>query len=130
MPWAKPSAVLSALMPPEWTEDAACKDLTPQKADQLFFPARGHSSDAGRALCSSCPVAQECLNMALEADAEFGIFGGVSARQRQALVKEQNGGASKRKPTLCSMGCGGRAVARELCQRHYDQERYRATASA
>jgi len=41
---------------PEWARDAACADLTPEEADRLFFPERGHSTGAGRALCARCPV--------------------------------------------------------------------------
>ncbi|MBA2365829.1 MAG: WhiB family transcriptional regulator [Actinobacteria bacterium] len=101
-------------------------------ANRLFYPDRGHSAAAGRAICATCRARAECLAFALEnPDAtEFGVWGGTSPRERQALVKEQNGGAPKRKPPLCSMGCGGRAIAQGLCRHHYDQERYRATASA
>jgi hypothetical protein len=65
LPWAKPSVALSSLMAPDWARDAACKDLEPEEADAYFFPQRGGSAKAGRALCRRCPVAEQCLELAL-----------------------------------------------------------------
>jgi len=78
LPWAKPSAVLSALMPPEWTDDAACRDLEPEEADKIFFVERGGRTTAARALCADCQVREECLELAVAQGMEFGIFGGTS----------------------------------------------------
>ncbi|MFN2489296.1 MAG: WhiB family transcriptional regulator [Actinomycetota bacterium] len=77
MPWAKPSVVINALLP-EWTDGAACRDLEPEEADRLFFPERGHSATAARALCRSCVVKAECLAFALKDEDAFfaGVWGG------------------------------------------------------
>lgn len=112
MPWAKPPLTVESLVGPEWARDAACRHLAPEEADAYFFPERGHSADKGRALCGRCPVAKECLDMALTAGVEFGTFGGVSARERRALVRERSGGRA-------------RAAAEGLCVKHYGRERRR-----
>ncbi len=56
LPWARPSTTIEV---PEWARDAACRNLTPEEADMLFFPERGHSTLAGRALCARCPVSRQ-----------------------------------------------------------------------
>ena len=93
LPWARTPPRIDV---PSWTDSAACKDLTPKEADQLFFPARGHSATKGQVLCSSCPVSKECLEMALTAGVEFGIWGGVSPSERRALVRERGAGCPPR----------------------------------
>lgn len=62
-----------------WIDQAACNGLNPD----LFFPEKGQTSGPARRVCASCPVAAECLDMALEQNLQFGIFGGMSARERR-----------------------------------------------
>jgi hypothetical protein len=83
-PWARPSIALKTLMPSEWARDAACAHLEPEKADELFFPEQGKSSNAGRALCRCCPVSRECLEYALRFDAD-GIWAGTSPLERRGM---------------------------------------------
>jgi WhiB family redox-sensing transcriptional regulator len=64
------------LSPPEWVEDAACKDLSFEEADAYFFPK------GPRELCRRCPVRAECLEQALSEPEEHGIWGGFSPRER------------------------------------------------
>jgi len=97
LPWAKPSAVLSALMPPEWTDDAACRDLEPEEADKIFFVERGGRTTAARALCADCQVREECLELAVAQGMEFGIFGGTSPSERRDLVRERPAGGAGRR---------------------------------
>jgi len=84
LPWARPSISIEV---PEWARAAACRNLTPEEADALFFPERGHSTVAGRALCGRCPVTLQCLDMALSTAVEFGIFGGTSLQERRCLTR-------------------------------------------
>ncbi len=69
-----------------WQEDAACRTVD----SELFYPPIGAPRHEVRAaerkakrLCFSCPVQRECLEAALEADERFGVWGGMSARERR-----------------------------------------------
>ena len=62
-----------------WIDRAACNGLNPD----LFVPEKGQTSGPARRVCAVCPVAAECLDMALEQNLQFGIFGGMSARERR-----------------------------------------------
>ena len=40
-------------------------------------------------LCGGCPVRMECLADSLDNRTEFGVWGGMTERQRRALLKER-----------------------------------------
>jgi WhiB family redox-sensing transcriptional regulator len=75
--------------PESWQERGRCTDLPSRKIDALFFPERGGSTKAARALCSECCVKAECLEYALENREGFGIWGGTSERDRRKLRKRK-----------------------------------------
>lgn len=64
---------------PDWAEHAACKGVDPD----LFFPERGTSVEAAQAVCGACPVRLACLEEAITRPEKFGIWGGLSERQRR-----------------------------------------------
>jgi hypothetical protein len=66
-----------------WLSKAKCRG----KDTNVFFPNRGDSTLIAKALefCDPCPVSQECLAYALRTEQEVGIWGGKSARQRDAM---------------------------------------------
>ena len=66
-----------------WPQLATCNGENPD----LFFPAHGDPGTKARGICAHCPVQQECLEYATEAD-EFGIWGGLDREQRRALRRE------------------------------------------
>ena len=69
---------------PEWFTYAACAGLPLD----LFFPERGASgwhTLRTKAVCATCPVTAECLQMALDNNERHGIWGGMSVRQRRML---------------------------------------------
>ena len=66
-----------------WQAKARCHEADPE----IFFPERGGSSRAARAVCSNCPVLDECLRYALANREQFGIWGGTSERERRKLRK-------------------------------------------
>ena len=71
-----------------WRELAACRGM----GTDLFFPGRGADSDAAKAVCMSCPVKHPCLEEQMRlriADADYGIWGGTSSRQRKALRNQR-----------------------------------------
>jgi WhiB family redox-sensing transcriptional regulator len=67
--------------PPEWQERALCAQTDPE----AFFPEKGGSTREAKRICSSCEVRAECLEYALEKDERFGIWGGMSERERRRL---------------------------------------------
>jgi WhiB family redox-sensing transcriptional regulator len=73
----------SADLPGRWVERAACGgrlDLEP-----LFFPEKGVPAAIAKAMCGQCPVRVQCLDFALATHQEFGIWGGMSARERRRI---------------------------------------------
>ncbi|CAG7844815.1 Transcriptional regulator WhiB [Pseudoclavibacter triregionum] len=64
-----------------WQADALCAQVDPE----AFFPEKGGSTRDAKRICSSCEVRAECLEWALENDERFGIWGGLSERERRKL---------------------------------------------
>lgn len=67
-----------------WTERARCRGLDP---DQFFVRGAAESRQAVK-VCNRCEVRQTCLQYALDNDIEYGIWGGLTERQRRALVRK------------------------------------------
>lgn len=66
-----------------WQVDALCAQTDPE----AFFPEKGGSTRDAKKVCSACHVKQECLDYALANDERFGIWGGLSERERRKLKK-------------------------------------------
>ncbi len=66
-----------------WMNDALCAQTDPE----AFFPEKGGSTCAAKAVCAVCPVRPECLAYALEHNETVGIWGGLSATELRALRK-------------------------------------------
>ena len=66
-----------------WQERARCRDHDPE----IFFPEKGGSSREAKRICSECPVRIECLNYALRRDERYGVWGGMSERERRRLKR-------------------------------------------
>jgi WhiB family redox-sensing transcriptional regulator len=66
---------------PEWHERALCAQTDPE----AFFPEKGGSTREAKRICSGCEVRAECLDYALAHDERFGIWGGLSERERRRL---------------------------------------------
>lgn len=79
-------SLLGDLPTPEWLADAACRGLDPE----LFFPSRGQDTSQALAVCRACPVRFECLEAALDRGEKFGIWGGMSERQRRRLRRTRH----------------------------------------
>ncbi|MGO2139571.1 MAG: WhiB family transcriptional regulator [Leucobacter sp.] len=67
-----------------WQSDALCAQTDPES----FFPEKGGSTREAKRICESCEVRSECLDYALENDERFGIWGGLSERERRKLRRE------------------------------------------
>ena len=66
-----------------WQERALCAQTDPE----AFFPEKGGSTREAKKVCVSCDVRAECLEYALENDERFGIWGGLSERERRKLKR-------------------------------------------
>ncbi len=69
--------------PLAWQTDALCAQTDPES----FFPEKGGSTRDAKRVCSSCDVRSECLEYALQNDERFGIWGGLSERERRKLKR-------------------------------------------
>jgi WhiB family redox-sensing transcriptional regulator len=70
---------------PDWQERALCSQTDPE----AFFPEKGGSTREAKRICSRCEVKVECLEYALGHDERFGIWGGLSERERRGLKRER-----------------------------------------
>jgi WhiB family redox-sensing transcriptional regulator len=66
-----------------WQERALCAQTDPE----AFFPEKGGSTREAKRICSTCEVRTECLEYALEHDERFGIWGGLSERERRRVKR-------------------------------------------
>jgi WhiB family redox-sensing transcriptional regulator len=66
-----------------WLDDAACASVR----TDVFFPTRGDNDKMriAKAICAECPVRAECLDYAIRNAEKFGVWGGLSERERRSL---------------------------------------------
>ncbi len=67
----------------EWITQAKCRSGDP---DALFV--RGAEQRKAAVICRHCPVVLECRADALDNRVEFGVWGGLTERQRRALLRK------------------------------------------
>ena len=67
-----------------WTSRSACSSSDP---DELFVT--GAAQNRAKAVCQGCPVRTECLSDALDNRVEFGVWGGMTERERRALLRRR-----------------------------------------
>jgi WhiB family redox-sensing transcriptional regulator len=68
----------------DWTVVAACRGMDP---DELFV--QGAAQNRAKTVCSGCPVRTECLADALDNRVEYGVWGGMTERERRALLRRR-----------------------------------------
>lgn len=68
-----------------WTTLASCRSLDPE----LFFPETANDEEAAKAVCVTCPVRTACLEHALAASEPYGIWGGLTLRERRLLRRSR-----------------------------------------
>jgi WhiB family redox-sensing transcriptional regulator len=68
----------------EWAASAACRASDP---DTLFV--QGAAQNRAKSICLGCPVRTECLADALDNRVEFGVWGGMTERERRALLRRR-----------------------------------------
>lgn len=67
--------------PQDWTADSVCREVDPD----LWFPEKGQNAVWAKRICAGCPVTAECLEAALARDERFGVWGGLTERERDQL---------------------------------------------
>lgn len=75
-----------SLEPPSWQQNALCLQVD----GDLFFAEEGGTVVDAKGVCRRCPVRQECLTFAMEAEAaatcsRFGVYEGMSPTERKRL---------------------------------------------
>jgi WhiB family transcriptional regulator, redox-sensing transcriptional regulator len=69
-----------------WMRDGLCRE--PDYVGLPWFPSRGHTPAALKAICGRCAVREECLEYAVSQGIEHGIWGGLSPRERHAATSD------------------------------------------
>lgn len=81
-----PTAPLALLDPDlSWRENALCAQAGPE----FFFPAPGSSTREAKKLCGACEGRVACLEYALAHDERFGVWGGLSEKERIRLKRHR-----------------------------------------
>lgn len=75
---------------PRWDDFANCRGVDPD----LFFPERGASTQEAKEVCKGCVVRDECLEYALANGEKFGVWGGMSERERRRIRRERRRAAA------------------------------------
>ena len=96
-PAGRPGSMRIGSADPEdrtWQEYANCLGVDPD----LFFPERGASTREAKEVCRGCVVREQCLEYALVNGEKFGIWGGLSERERRR-IRRQRAQAARRQIT-------------------------------
>jgi WhiB family transcriptional regulator, redox-sensing transcriptional regulator len=75
----------------DWSQNARCRTADP---DELFV--QGAAQNRAKNRCMGCVVRTECLADALDNRVEFGVWGGMTERERRALLRRRPDVASWR----------------------------------
>jgi WhiB family redox-sensing transcriptional regulator len=73
-----------------WRELALCREVDPE----LFFPEKGEPGTDAKKVCARCEVRTDCLAEALHRREPYGIWGGLSTRERLTLLRERRTGTA------------------------------------
>ncbi len=68
-----------------WQSRANCMGVDPE----LFFPERGSSTREAKEVCRGCVVRTDCLEFAIANGEKFGIWGGMSERERRRVRRSR-----------------------------------------
>lgn len=68
----------------DWATKALCRRTTP---DKLFV--KGAEQHRAKMICAGCPVKTECLVEALDNEIEWGVWGGMTERERRAVLRKR-----------------------------------------
>lgn len=66
-----------------WQENAGCRGIEPE----IFFPVSDEDAGPARAICGGCPVREECLLFSFQNRERYGVWGGVTEKERIEMVR-------------------------------------------
>ncbi|HEX2051410.1 MAG TPA: WhiB family transcriptional regulator [Actinomycetota bacterium] len=76
----------------DWQDVAACREYD----NVLFFGEEGESElekqareTRAKAVCQRCPVSEPCLEFAMETNQKYGIWGGLTDKERASLKRRR-----------------------------------------
>lgn len=93
----------------DWYSQALCPETDPD----AFYPEKGGSTAEAKKVCRGCPVRTQCLQWALDNDERFGVWGGLSDRERRRLKR-----SGDRQPQPRRLP----AIAASMAERYEDQD--------
>lgn len=91
-----------------WQDLANCLGADPE----LFFPERGESLASAKAVCAGCVVRLDCLEYALDMSEKFGVWGGLSERERRQLRRTRR--TMRRQSEMAAAGRANLTVVRDV----------------
>lgn len=109
-PEVKPPHPSFAFVDQPWASQALCAQTDPES----FFPDKGGSTREAKKVCARCFVQAECLDWALTTNERFGIWGGLSERERRRLQHPEPAMA----PTVPCAECSGLFATEAGRKRH------------
>lgn len=103
---------LSFPEPEDWTVLALCAQVD----GDLFFPEKGGSTREAKRICQGCEVREQCLAFAVEHQVRFGVWGGLSERERRPFLAVTPGFTERaaRAHHLSGQGLTIREIAAEM----------------
>lgn len=81
--------MISLAIPVSIAEQAVCGQVDPE----LWFPKKGGSTVEPKRICGGCPVREDCLTWALDNRVEWGVWGGLSNRERRKVLRQRGDAA-------------------------------------
>ncbi len=69
----------------EWMAEGNCRTEAPS----MFFPSDGVGVEVARRICATCPVKEPCLEFAIETNQKYGIWGGLTDKERASLKRRR-----------------------------------------
>jgi WhiB family redox-sensing transcriptional regulator len=76
----------------DWQEEASCRAYD----NLVFFGEEGESElekqareARAKAICRACPVLEPCLEFAMETNQKYGIWGGLTDKERASLKRRR-----------------------------------------
>ena len=80
-----------------WQDFANCLGVDPD----LFFPERGASTKEAKEVCAGASFREDCLEYALANGEKFGIWGGMSERERRRIRRQRALARARANPSPC-----------------------------